>query len=126
MRFEEKECHDKKYSICIEELVVRQVVLLYNTRRKKDMSQKLSFKLLRPYRICNTVKDKGIYILQELDRSCLAGIFTGDCLKNFYPRQALCLDQTPDLTRKVVPTIEYCFTDYDEKLSNIPDNISDF
>lgn len=50
MRLEGKERHDDKHSICVEELTVGQVVLLHDTRREKDMSQKLSFKWLGPLR----------------------------------------------------------------------------
>lgn len=41
---EEKERHDEKYCIWQEELVLGSIVLLHDTRRKKDMSQKLAFK----------------------------------------------------------------------------------
>lgn len=52
----------------------------------KYMSQKLAFKWLGPYRIYNTIEEKGTYILEEQDGSRLAGIFTGDRLKKFHPR----------------------------------------
>lgn len=47
------------------------IVLLHDTRREKDMSRKLSFKWLGPYKICDGVKDKGTYMLEEPDGSRL-------------------------------------------------------
>ncbi len=84
MRLEGKERHDLKHGIHEEELAVESIVLLHDTRRKKDMSQKLSFKWLGPYRIFDAVKNKGTYMLEKLDGSRLASIFVGDRLKRFY------------------------------------------
>ena len=81
---EGKERHNNKYSICIKEQRVGQVVFLHNTRRKKDMSRKLAFKWLGPYKISNTIKDKDIYMLKKLDGLQLAGTFAGYRLKKFY------------------------------------------
>ncbi len=50
MRLEEKERHDLKHSILQEKLAIGSTVLLYDTRREKDMSLKLSFKWLGSYR----------------------------------------------------------------------------
>ena len=50
MRFEEKERHDLKHSILQEKLAIGSTVLLYDTRREKDMFWKSSFKWLKPYR----------------------------------------------------------------------------
>lgn len=85
MKLEEKERHDKKYGIWYEELVLDNIILLYNTRRKKDMSCKLAFKWLGLYQIYNSI-DKDIYMLEKLDRSRLAGIFAGNRLKKFHLR----------------------------------------
>lgn len=76
---------------------MRQVVLLYDTERKKDMSWKVSLRWLRPYKICNAVKDKGTYLLEELDGSYLAGTFSDNKLKKFHPWQRLHLDHAFDL-----------------------------
>lgn len=81
------------------------IVLLHNTRYKKDMLQKLTFKLLDPSRIYYTVKEKSMYLLKELNRSCLAGIFASDCFKKFYFRQQLYLDHAPNLNQEIVPTL---------------------
>lgn len=89
MRLKGKKRHDLKHGICEEELAIGNIVLLHETRREKDMSQKLSFKWLGSYQICNAIKTKGTYILEELDGSRLAGTFAGDRLKKFDPRQQL-------------------------------------
>lgn len=59
MRLEGKEWHDLKYGIRDKELEIGTIVILHDTRREEDMSRKLSFKWLGPYRICDAVKDKG-------------------------------------------------------------------
>lgn len=43
------------------------------------------------------VKNKGTYMLEELDRLCLAVIFVGDRLKKFHSQQKLYLDHASDL-----------------------------
>ena len=49
------------------------------------MLRKLAFKWLGPYQISNAVKDKGTYMLEELDGLQLAGTFAGNRLKKFHP-----------------------------------------
>ena len=121
MRLEGKECHDEKYDIRHKELAANDVVLLHDTRREKDMSHKLAFKWLGPYRICNSVKDKGTYMLEELDGSRLAGTFAGDRLKKFHPRQRLQLDNAPDLGEEEIPTLDnFLAGDDDSDLSDAP------
>ena len=123
MRIEGKERHDEKHGIRVEELAVGQLVLLQDTRRKKDMSRKLFFRWLRPYRICNAVKDKGTYMLEELDGSRLAGTFAGDRLNKFHPRQRLHLDHTPNLDLEEILNLEdFLAGDSDSELSDGPDN----
>lgn len=39
-----KEWHNLKHNICDKKLAIESIILLHNTRRKKDMSCKLSFK----------------------------------------------------------------------------------
>ena len=87
MRLERKEQHDLKHGICEEEVAIGSTVLLYDIRHKKDMSQKLAFKWLGPYQTSDIVKDKGTYMLEELDKLQLADTFVGDKLKKFHPRQ---------------------------------------
>lgn len=89
------------------------------------MSRKLAFKLLGPYRIYNAVKEKGTYMLEELDGLRLAGTFAGECLKEFHPRQRLHLDHIPDLDQEVVPTLEDFLAAEDGSLSDVPDDFSD-
>ena len=84
IRLEGKEPHDLKHSIRKEELAAGRIVLLHDTRREKDMSRKLAFKWLGAYQISDAVRDKGTYMLEELDGSQLAGTFAGDRLKKFH------------------------------------------
>ena len=127
IRFEGKERHDLKHGIREEELAVGSIVLLHDTRREKDMSRKISFKWLGPYRICNAVKDKGTYMLEELDGSRLAGTFAGDKLKKFHPRQQLQLDHVPDLDLEERPNLdEFLAGDSDSDLSEAPDDFLDY
>ena len=74
MRLEGKERRDKKQGIRNEELAIGSIVLLHDTRHEKDMPQNLEFKWLGPYRIGDAVKEKGTYLLEELDRSRLSQI----------------------------------------------------
>ena len=89
MQLEKKERHNKKHGIWHKELVSSDIVLLYNTKREKNISRKLTFKWLGPYKITNVVKDKNTYILEELDGLQLARIFTNNKLKKFHPWQQL-------------------------------------
>ena len=127
MRFEGKEQHDLKHGIREEELAIGSIVLLLDTRRKKDMSRKLSFKWLGPYRTCDSIKDKGTYILEELDGSRLADTFAGDILKEFHPRQRLQLDHAPNLDHEEIPTLnDFLEGGSDSDFSDAPDNLSAF
>ena len=87
------------------------------------MSRKLTFKWLDQYQICNSVKDKGTYMLEELDRSRLAGTFAGDRLKKFHPQQRLQLDNAPDLGEEEIPTLDnFPASDDDSDLSDTTPN----
>ena len=125
MRQERKERHDEKHGIRQEELAMGSIVLLHDTRREKDMSQKLAFKWLGPYRIYHAVEGKETYMLEELDGSRLAGTFAGDRLKKFHPRQRLRLDRTPDLDQEIVPNLEDFLAADDGDLSDVLDNFAD-
>lgn len=59
LRLERKERYHLKHGICEKKLAIGSIVLLYNTRRKKDMSRKFAFKWLGPYQIFHAVRDKG-------------------------------------------------------------------
>lgn len=63
------------------------IVLLHDTRRKKDMSQKLVFKWIDLYRIYHAVEIKKTYMLEEVDRLRLTRTFAGDRLQKFHPWQ---------------------------------------
>lgn len=125
MRQKRKERHNKKYGIRQEELAIGSIVLLNSTRHKKDMSQKLAFKWLGPYRIYHTVEEKGTYMLEKLDGLRLAGTFASDCLKKFHLQQQLRLDRTPDLDYEVVPNREDFFVADDGDLFNVLNNFDD-
>lgn len=123
MCLKEKKQYDLKYGIWEEELVIGSIVLLYNTKRENDISQKLSYKWLRPYKICDMVKNKGIYIFEKFDRLWLAGTFAGDRLKKFHPRQWLQLDYAPNLNNQKILTLnDILASDSNNELSDRSDN----
>ena len=123
MRLEGKERHDLKHDIREKELAIGSIVLLYDTRYKKDMSHKLSFKWLGPYQICDADKDKGTDILEELDRLQLADAFAGDRLKKFHLRQQLQLDHALNLDNKEIPTLSnFLVGNSNSELSEAPDD----
>lgn len=126
IRLEGKEQHDLKYGIRNEELAIGSIVLVHDTRREKDMSRKLSYKWVGPYKICDMVKDKGTYMLEELDGSRLAGTFAGDRLKKFHPRQRLQLDHVSNLDNKEIPTLNDFVAGNSSDLSDTPDNLFSF
>ncbi len=127
MRQEGKKRHDLKHGIRDEKLAIGSIVLLHDIKRKKDMSRKLSFKWLGPYRICDAIKDRGTYIVEELDGSRLAGTFAVDRLKKFHPRQRLQLDHAPNLDHEEILTLnDFLAGDSDSDLSDAPDNLSAF
>ena len=126
MRVKKKKRHDLIHDICDKKLAIGSIVLLHNTRRKKDMSRKLSFKWLGLYQICNALKDKGMYIPKELDGSQLARIFAGDRLKKFYPCQQLQLDHAPNLDHKEIPTLDnFIIGNNDNDFSDMVNYLSD-
>ena len=125
MCLKRKEWHDLKHSICKEKLAIGSIVLLHDTRRKKDMSRKLSFKWLGLYQIYNAIKGKGIYILEEFDGSQLASIFIGDRLKKFHLRQQLQLDHAPNLDHEEISTLNnFVIGNNDSDFSDVLDNLS--
>lgn len=67
MRFKEKERHDLKHGIRDKKLAVRNIVLLYDIQRKKDMLRKYIFKWLSKYQISYAVRDKSTYMLEKLN-----------------------------------------------------------
>jgi hypothetical protein len=51
-------------------------------------NRKLSYKWLGPYRVQKAIPDKGTYILEEFDRTTLAGTYSGNRLKKFVERHS--------------------------------------
>ena len=125
MQLEGKERYDKKHGIWKEQ-AIGSIILLHNTWRKRDILQKLAFKWLGSYGIYNVVEGKGTYMLEELDRSHLAGTFARNRLKKFHPCQQLHLYHTPNLDQEVVPTLEDFLAADNGNLSKISDNFSDW
>ncbi len=126
IHFEEKEQHDLKHDIREKELAAGSIFLLHDTRRKKDILRKLPFKWLGPYRISDAVRDKGTYMLKELDRSRLTGTFAGDRPKKFYLWQRLQLDHVPDQGDEQILTLEEFFRgNNDNNLSDASPDFSD-
>ena len=125
IRLEGKERHDLKHGIREEELASGSIVLLYDTQCEKNMSRKLAFKWLGTYRISDAVRDKCMYMLEELDGSLLGGTFAGDRLKKFHPRQRLQLDHVPDQGDEKIPTLEeFLAGDSDSDFSVANPNLS--
>ncbi len=115
-----------KHGIRKEELAAGSIVLLHDTRREKEMSRKLAFQWLGPYQISDAVKDKGTYMLEELDGSQLAGTFAGDTLKKFHPWQRRQLDHVLDQGDEEILTLEeFLAGDSDSNLSDAPPDLSD-
>lgn len=126
MRLEGNERHDLKYSIYEKELAIRSIVLLYNTRRKKNMLRKLVFKWLGPYWVFDAVRDKGTYMLKKLDGSQLANTFAGDRLKKFHPRQRFHLDHAPNLDYKELLNLDkFLLSNNDNDFSDVLNDLSD-
>lgn len=94
MRMQGKDLFDNTHRIREEPLAVDDLVLLYDSQREANMSIKLAFKWLEPYRIAEVVPEKGTYLLKELNGTRLKGTIAGNWLKRFYSRQRL--DDLPD------------------------------
>jgi len=85
-RLRTKVYFDKNRRERIDQIGVGDLVLLYNSVLDKQWSQKLSNKWLEPHWIRQIAQDRGTYLLEELDRTKLEGIFAGDRVKRFHPR----------------------------------------
>src|SRR5436309_3167026 len=64
---------------------MKDLVLKHNAKKEKDMSSsnKLSYRWFGPYRIYKAKKEKGTYVLEELDGTRLPRTHTGNRLKKF-------------------------------------------
>ena len=96
MRMQGKDLFDDSHRIREEPLAVDDLVLLYDSQREANMSIKLAFKWLGPYRIAEVVPEKGTYFLKELNGTRLKGTIAGNRLKRFHSRQRL--DELEDLS----------------------------
>lgn len=89
MRMQGKDLFDETHRVQEDWLKADDLVLLYDSQREANMSIKLAFKWLGPYRVAESIVDKGTYLLKELDGTMLAGTFAGNRLKHFHPRLPL-------------------------------------
>lgn len=88
------------------------------------MSRRFSFRWLKPYKIYDTVKDKGTYMLEELDVSRQACTFADDRFKKFHPRQRLYLDHSPNLHLEEIPNFDdFLAGNSDSDLFDVPDDV---
>ena len=60
--------------------------MLFNSVLKKQWSQKLDNRLLGPYKIRAIKKERGTYLLEELDEMELKLSFPEERIKKFYLR----------------------------------------
>lgn len=82
--------------------------------------------MARSVSICDLVKVKCIYMLEELDVSRLASTFAGNRLKKFHPWQRLLLDHPSDLGDEEIITLDDFLTgDDNNDLFDAPANLSD-
>ncbi len=60
------------------------IVLLHDTILDANMSVKLHYKWIGPYRIRMVIPGKGTYTLEELDSTVQTGTITGNRIKHLY------------------------------------------
>lgn len=71
------------------------------------------------------MKDKGTYLLEELDGSRLAGTFAGDRLKKFHLWQRLHLDHASDLDLEDLPNLDgFLLNNGNSNLFDVHDDLS--
>ena len=71
------------------------------------------------------VKDKGTYMLEELDRSRFSNTVAGDRLKRFHSWQWLHLDHAPDLDLEKLPNLDdFLLNNSNSDLFDVPNDIS--
>ncbi len=89
VREEGKDNFDENHVICQVIIVIGDLVLLHDIRRKGDMSIVLKLVLcwLDLYRIQQADQEKGMYLLEELDGTLLYSTFLGNRLKKFVIRE---------------------------------------
>ena len=67
---------------------VGDIVLLHNTILDANMSVKLHFKWMGPYKIRTAIPEKGTYTLEELDGTVRSGTVAGNRLKHLQLRKS--------------------------------------
>ena len=83
-----KETYNAAYRTRTEgSLIIGDLVLLYNIKLDANMSLKLEYRQIGPYRIVEAIQVPGIYVLAELDSTQRAGIVTGNRLKHFWLKE---------------------------------------
>ena len=120
-RMEGKETFDTLNNLRSIELTEGQLILLHDTKLDNQHTGKLTFRWLGPYKIQQTIVDKGTYKLCELDGTLLAGTFAGNRLKPFHARQNINLPpiEEPEQHNSQGPTINHG-GDEDDRQSMIP------
>ncbi len=63
------------------------IVLLYDTVLDANMSVKLYYKWIGPYKIQTAILDKGTYTLKELDSTVQIGTITSNRIKHLHQQQ---------------------------------------
>ena len=83
-----KEYWDEAHSATARDYEVGDIVVVYNSRFESDFSlkRKLAFWWLGPYKIREAHKEKGTYILEELDGTLMDGTYAGRRLKIWHSR----------------------------------------
>ena len=92
-REQDKDNFDSRKRLRVKNLNVGDLVLLHNTKLKYQYSHKLDYCWLRPYRLADLVRDKGTYLLEELDGARLQSTYAGNRLKFFYTRGPIDVQQ---------------------------------
>ena len=90
--FFDKKCRKRKGS-----LKTGDMVLLYNSRLDKQWSKKLDNRWNGPYLINDLKELRGTSLLEELDGRVLEGVFSGERLKRFFPRQGVDNEEEKDI-----------------------------
>ena len=87
VRESNKDYFDENHRLRADDFNIGDLVLLHNTKLDKDMSHKLAFKWLGPFRIKEAYTENGTFILEELDGAQIRGTIAGNRLKHFIVRQ---------------------------------------
>ena len=88
IRIQGKDQFDRSNRIRLQSIKENELVLLHDALQDVDMLSriKLGYRWLGPFRVAKSIPDKGTYLLEELDRTRLAGTFASNRLKVFRKR----------------------------------------